>query len=215
MANSRLIRASSHGLLANVREMMSMPATYVALSTKDILDERDTVPKTRGRIFNPGRENNGGICLYLPTARFHWKEPVTNGEEYEASLDEMRGKYFARSEEIVRYARLTQDFDGAMGKRDEVVKELVLPAFEMGRLSDGITELPIFPGSYFTSLSNGQKLYHLLITYQPFSKRREGIFWSQLEYCQDHSHLRTPDRAAKPFLADVVREMVPQLEPAV
>ncbi len=216
MDNTRLIRIHNPNAspFERIREVTSQPVGYLAPTIKSILDERDIVPKTRGRIFNPGRSFNGGVVLILPSAHFRWQEPVTNGKEYCEFLNATLERYTLEYAEIYKYGEETGDWDEALRRGVTLTKEMILPANHMGRLYDGITELPIIPTNY-NDLSNGQRLYWVGINYGPYSKikRHSDLRKSVMEYYQDHSNTSTSDKATKPSLADIVRRMVPQLEP--
>lgn len=214
MDNTKLIRIQKPNLswYDRIREVTSQPVGYLALTIKGILDERDLVPKTRGRIFNPGRYYNNSVVLILPSAHFRWQEPVTNGKEYGEFLNATLERYTLEYAEVHQYGEETGDWEEALRRGVTLTKERILPATHMGRLYDGITELPIIPTNY-NDLSNGQRLYWVGINYAPFSKRDKILRKSVMEYYQNHSNISTSDKATKPSLAEIVRGMMPQLEP--
>ena len=213
---NKLIRLQTENssLLERIREATSQPVTYLAPTIKSILEERDVVKKTKWRIFNPGRYYNGSVLLFLPEAHFRWQEPVTNGKEYGQLLEAATEMYSLKFAEVKRFGEETGDWDEALRRGLALTKEILLPAIEMGRLYDGITELPVIPNGYST-LSNDQKLYYIGINYTIFSERRRDLRKSVMEFYQDHSGFPTIGKATKPSLADVLRGMVPQLEPGV
>jgi len=215
MDNTRLIRLRDvNGTLTEkISRAIVLPEIYIAPTIKSILDERDTVPKTKWRIFNPGRQYNGCVLLFLPEAHFRWQEPVTNGKEYGQLLEAATETYSLKFAEVKRFGEETGDWDEALRRGVALAKEIALPAMESGRLYDGITELPIIPRAY-NDLSNGQKLYYVGINYAPFSQNNSSLRKSTMEFYQDHSGVPTSGKATERSLADILRGMVPQLEPS-
>lgn len=194
-----------------IREAISQPVGYFAPTIKSILDERDLVPKTRGRIFNPGLYLNGGILIYMPTACFRWREPFRTFKEVSAFLDDKEREYNSRIDLIETNFRNSTESEQLL---KQVIREMVIHSFEIGRLYDGVTELPICPTiSLGENLSNGQRLYHVLMGYKPFSIAYPKILATSLISYRDHLDVPTSDKATKTSLADLVRGMVPQLEP--
>ncbi len=212
MDNTKLIRIQKQNpsLYERIREVTSRPAIYLAPTIKAIVDERDIVPKTRRKIFNPGLSLNGGIIIYVPTAYFRWREPFRTFEEVSTFIEEGEKEYGRR---ITQIEEGGDSFESRLLLK-QVDREMAIPGLEVGRLYDGITELPICPTKFFgKNLSNGQRLYHIFIGYKPFSGFDREIMLTSLLSYQDHLDMPTRDKATKPSLADLVRGMLPQLEP--
>lgn len=212
MEPSRLIplRVDNPTLWDVIYDAARTPAMYVAHSVKAILDERDSVPKTRWKIFNPGRKCNGSIWLLMYSARFRWKEPLRDGEDYLQSIEEAYEAYHQNKREIVKYAQTTRDHKEAKRLLHEEGRQLV-NTLEGGILSDGVTDCPINPILHMDRLSNNQKIYYLLMTYGPSADT--DVPMMMLGYCQDHSNL--PRSTAKRSLWDHVlpSPSVPELLP--
>ncbi len=194
-----------------IRYVTSWPEIYFAPTIKSILDERDLVPKTGRRLFNPGRSYNGGIHILLPTAYFRWQEPVSNWNEYEPFVSAAIKKCREEGMDIFNYWIAGEDKDISQ-KDAQLAEEILIPAIEMGRLYDKGIELPIRPESNKCP-SNGQKLWNIDLIYGPHPFGNKNTRITTLGGYKDHSNISTPDKATKPSLADIVRGMVPQLEP--
>ncbi len=205
------LRDFDRNLWQRIKDATSQPEIYFAPTIGSILEERYTVLKTRGRIYNPGLMYNGGIVIYLPTAYFRWREPFRNFEEVSSFIDNGEREYQRKMDQIMADPGHSSE---SMLSQNQVDREMAIPSLEVGRLYDGITELPICPTEFHgKNLSNGQKLFDVWIGYKPYCIFGKEMFTSLLSY-QDHSNISTADRAAKPSLADVLRGMVPQLEPS-
>ncbi len=112
MDNTKLIRLRDvNGTLTEkIHRAIVLPEIYIAPTIKSILDERDTVPKTKWRILNPGRRYNGSVLLFLPEAHFRWQEPVTNGREYGELLEVTMETYSLKVAQVKQYAKETGDW---------------------------------------------------------------------------------------------------------
>ena len=97
-------------------------------------------------------------------------------------------------------------------KDAQLAEEILIPAIEVGRLYDGVTELPIRP-EFNKCPSNGQKLWNIDLIYGPYPFGNKNTRITTLGRYSDHSNISTSDKATKPSLADIVRGMAPQLEP--
>lgn len=208
------IRNLDLGFWKRIRHVTCEPEVYFAPTIKSVLDERDLVPKTGRRFFNPGRFYTGGIHILLPSAYFRWQEPVTNGEEYREFVGMALKKCQERGMDLLEYLTAIEE-DRKISERDiQLTEEILIPALEMGRLYDGVTEMPIRI-SLDTCPSNGQKLWYIEMAYGPYPRKDIETRITTLMGYSDHSNISTADPAAKPSLADVLRGMVPRLEPAV